>query len=87
MTSNSPAEFYAPLGYEETVNGYRKAFNEALGNTKVMIAGNTLQVKDYSRFHWTIFDPDAKRTYHEKAFPEERKKAFRLGAQMASEPW
>ncbi len=87
MTSNSPAEFYAPLGYEETVNGYRNAFNEAVGNTKVMIAGNTLQVKDYSRFHWTMFDPDAKRTYHEKAFPEERKKAFRLGAQMASEPW
>ncbi|MBQ6207735.1 MAG: flavodoxin family protein [Oscillospiraceae bacterium] len=87
MTSNSPAEFYAPLGYEETVNGYRKAFNEAVGNTKVMIAGNTLQVKDYSRFRWTMFDPDAKREYHEKAFPEERKKAFRLGVQMVSEPW
>lgn len=87
MTSNSPEEFYAPLGYANTVDGYRKAFDEAVGNTKVMIAGNTLQVKDYSRFQWTIFDPDAKRAHHEAAFPEEKKKAFRLGARMVKEPW
>ncbi len=55
MTSNSPKEFYAPLGYRKTVKNYQKALSEAVGSTKVMIAGNTLQVRDYSRFSWTIF--------------------------------
>ena len=87
MTSNCPKEFYAPLGYSRTVSGYQKALTDAVGNTKVMIAGNTLQVKDYSRFNWTMFDPAAKQAHHDKVFPEERKKAFALGAQMVKEPW
>ena len=34
-----------------------------------MICGNTLQVDDYSKYNWTIFDPDQKRAHHEKTFP------------------
>ena len=87
MTSNCPKEFYAPLGYRKTVKNYQKALSEAVGNTKVMIAGNTLQVRDYSRFNWTMFDPAAKQEHHDKVFPEEQKKAFALGAQMVKKPW
>lgn len=87
MTSNCPKEFYAPLGYSKTVSNYQKALSEAVGNTKVMIAGNTLQVKDYSRFNWTMFDPAAKQERHDKVFPEEQKNAFALGAQMVKKPW
>ena len=87
MTSNAPKEFYAPLGYRRTVKAYQKALTDAVGNTKVMIAGDTLQVKDYSRFNWTLFDPAAKKKRHEDVFPKERKEAFELGAQMAREGW
>ena len=87
MTSNCPKEVYAPLGYSKTVSNYQKALSEAVGNTKVMIAGNTLQVKDYSRFNWTMFDPAAKQERHDKVFPEEQKNAFALGAQMVKKPW
>jgi multimeric flavodoxin WrbA len=87
MTSNSPKEFYAPLGYRKTVKNYQTALTDAVGNTKVMIAGNTLQVKDYSRFNWTMFDPAAKQEHHDKVFPEEMKKAFALGAEMVKKPW
>ena len=48
---------------------------------------DTLQVKDYSRFDWTMFDPKAKKERHEKVFPEERKKVFALGAEMVRKPW
>ena len=87
MTSNSPKEFYAPLGYRKTVKAYQKELTEAVGNTKVMIAGDTLQVRDYSRFNWTIFDPAAKQKRHENVFPKEQKEAFELGARMVKEAW
>lgn len=58
-----------------------------VGNTKQFIAGNTLQVKDYSRFNWTMFDPEAKKERHEKVFPQEWKNVFALGAEMVTKPW
>ena len=87
MTSNCPEEFYPVLGYRKMLKTYQKALDEAVGKTKVFIAGNTLQVKDYSRFNWTMFDAASKQERHEKVFPEERKKVFELGAQMIKKPW
>ncbi len=87
MTSNAPKEFYAPAGYRKMLKGYQKSLEAFVGNTKLFIAGNTLQVKDYSRFNWTMFDPDAKKEHHDKVFPEERKKVFALGAEMIRKPW
>lgn len=87
MTSNAPKEFYAPAGYRKMLKGYQKSLEAFVGNTKLFIAGNTLQVKDYSRFNWTMFNPEAKKERHEKVFPEERKKVFALGAEMITKPW
>ncbi len=87
MTSNTPKEFYAPAGYRKMLRGYQKTLEAFVGNTKLFIAGNTLQVKDYSRFNWTMFDPDARKEHHDKVFPEERKKVFALGAEMIRKPW
>ena len=87
MTSNSPREFYTLLGYRKTVKNYQKGLTEAVGNTKVMIAGNTLQVKNYSTFNWTMFNPAAKQEHHDKVFPEEKKQAYALGVQMVRNPW
>ena len=87
MTSNTPKEFYAPAGYRKMLRGYQKSLEAFVGNTKLFIAGNTLQVKDYSRFNWTMFDPDAKKEHHDKVFPEEQKKVFVLGAEMIRKPW
>ncbi len=87
LTSNCPKEFYAAIGYQKTVKEYRKALRDAVGGTKVLIAGDTLQVRDYSRYNWTMFNADAKRERHEKVFPKEQKRAFSLGAQMVKAPW
>lgn len=83
MTSNTPEELYGLAGYKKTVKNYQKVLNDAVGDTQVMIAGNTLQVKDYSRFNWTMFDPAAKKKHYEEVFPKEKAKAYQLGAQMA----
>ena len=37
----------------------------------MMIAADTKQVKDYSRFNWTLFDVEAKIKRHDEFFSEE----------------
>ncbi|WP_350455269.1 flavodoxin family protein [Slackia heliotrinireducens] len=79
MTSNAQEGFFAHL-----VQGYQQTFSRFVGPTKTLVAGNTLQIKDYSKtdWQWTLFDPEAKQERHEKVFPLERKKAFEMGVDL-----
>lgn len=88
MTSNAPEEFYTPEGYYgKMVSGYQNSMNNFIGPTKIMICGDTLQVNDYDKYDWTMFDPEAKKVRHETVFPKEKQEAFRLGAEMVKNPW
>lgn len=87
MTSNAPEEFYTPEGYGKMIAGYQNTLGNFIGPTKVMISGDTLQVDDYGKYDWTMFDPDAKKARHETVFPEEKQNAFCLGAEMIKNPW
>ena len=87
MTSNAAEEFYPQIGYDQMLARYRDTLTGLVGPTKLMISGDTLQVKDYEKYDWTMFDPAAKRARHEAVFPAEREKAFSLGAQMACGDW
>ena len=87
MTSNASEGYYGPLGYGRMLEGYQKTLDTFVGPTRLFVAGDTLQVKDYSRFHWTMFDPQHKQARHEAVFPEEKKQAFQLGADMVARPW
>lgn len=87
MTSNAAEELYDQIGYDRVLSNYQNTLSWIVGPTKVMISGDTLQVKDYSRFDWTMFDPEAKKARHDEVFPEDRQKAFMAGAQMVSDPW
>ena len=87
MTSNCAEEFYDKIGYDKMLENYKNTLGGMVGPTKVMVSGNTLQVKDYGKYDWTMFDPEAKKARHEEVFPKELKKAFALGAEMVKEPW
>ena len=87
MTSNAAEEFYPQIGYDQMLARYRDTLTGMVGPTKLMISGDTLQVKDYEKYDWTMFDPVAKRARHEAVFPAEREKAFSLGAQMLCGDW
>lgn len=82
MTSNVSEEFYTPEGYGKIVAGHQNSLDNYIGPTKSMIYGNTLQVDDYERYDWTIFDPEAKKARHETVFPKKKQEAFQLGAEM-----
>lgn len=80
MTSNAPDTAYLPL-----VKNYQQTLNRFVGPTEILISGNTLQLKDYGKtdWPWTMFDPEAKQKRHETVFPEECRKAFDMGANLA----
>ena len=87
MTSNCAEEFYDKIGYDKMLENYKNTLGGMVGPTKVMVCGNTLQVKDYGKYDWTMFDPEAKKTRHETIFPRELEKAYLLGAEMVKELW
>ena len=87
MTSNCSEEFYSQIGYDKMLENYQKTLSGMVGPTKVMVCGDILQVNDYSKYNWTMFNPEAKRARHEAVFPDDMRKAFALGAEMSKHPW
>ena len=87
MTSNCSEEFYSQIGYDKMLENYQKTLSGMVGPTKVMVSGDTLQVNDYSKYNWSMFNPDAKIARHKEVFPDELKKAFSLGAEIVNNPW
>ena len=80
MTSNAPEG-----SYTELMNRYKGMFERFVGPCSTLTAGNTLQVKDYSIYNWTIFDPEAKFRSREEDFPGKLAAAYELGKSMVSE--
>ncbi len=80
MTSNAPEGMY-----ENLVQNYRQTLNRFVGPAEVLVAGDTLQLRDYGKtdWPWSMFDPEEKRRRHETVFPEQLKKAYELGARLA----
>lgn len=87
MTSNASEDFYAQIGYDGMLKRYQGTLGTFVGPTRILISSDTLQVSDYSRYNWTMFDPEHKKERHETVFPEDQKKAFTLGEQMVSKSW
>ena len=86
-TSNMPAEGYDQGGYTAMLDGYKGTLGTFIGPTKVLISANTLQVDNYDRYNWTMFDIEAKKKRHEEVFPQELAQARELGANMVSGAW
>ena len=79
MTSNAPDSMYKTL-----LDSYQQTMDRFVGPTQVLVSGDTLQLKDYSKtdWKWSMFNPEAKIERHETVFPEEMKTAFRMGAEL-----
>ena len=80
MTSNAPDTMYAGM-----IRNYQQTLNNFVGPTETLVSGNTLQLKDYRKtdWPWTMFDPAAKQERHDTVFPQECKKAFKMGKKLA----
>ncbi len=80
MTSNAPDTLYLDM-----MKNYQQTFSRFVGPTDILISGDTLQLKDYSKtdWPWTLFDPQAKQKRHDEVFPRDRRKAFEKGVLLA----
>ena len=79
MTSNAPDTMFSNL-----MASYQQTLSRFVGPTEVLVSGDTLQLKDYSKtdWQWSLFDPQAKLQRHETVFPQEMKKAYEMGAAL-----
>ncbi len=82
VTSNCPVEIYDKINYTKMVDSHVKSLDRHVGPTKLLVVGSTKQVDDYSRFNWTIFDPEERIKRHEEIFPSELARARELGAEL-----
>ena len=75
MTSNAP-----DTGYLNLMRNYQRTLSGFVGPTQLLISGDTLQLKDYSKTDWPwYFDGEAKKQRHETVFPQEIQKALEMG--------
>ena len=82
MTSNCAEEMYDTIGYTAMLENYRNTLSTFVGPAEILCCGDTLQVKDYSKYDWTLFDPDAKKKHHDEAFGDYLAKARDLGYRL-----
>ena len=80
VTSNVPAEYDAEL-----LGRYKGTLEAFVGPVQTLASGNTLQVNNYERYNWSMFNAEEKNARRETVFPEERKAAFRLGVDMLND--
>ncbi|MBR1455946.1 MAG: flavodoxin family protein [Oscillospiraceae bacterium] len=79
MTSNAPDTYFVRL-----MQNYQQVLSRFVGPTELLISGDTLQLKDYSKTDWPwYFDGEAKKKRHETVFPREMQKAFEMGKALA----
>ena len=74
LTSNAPEGYYADL-----LKRYKGSLEAFVGPTQTLVSADTLQVSNYDKYNWTMFDSDKKKERHETVFPQERQAAFKLG--------
>lgn len=79
MTSNAPDTAYKIL-----LDNYKNTLDNFVGPTKVLVSGNTLQIRDYSKtdWAWTLFDIAEKQKRRETVFPAECQKAYEAGLSL-----
>lgn len=81
LTMNAPQVYYR-MSYEKKLKDQINAFRSLNGEVRVLTGCDTLQVKDYSKYNMASFNEKHKIAHHEKQFPLDLDKAFKMGAEL-----
>lgn len=85
FTMNIPEALFDDFGYRPLFQRYENWMKLYFGHCETLLATDTLQVKDYSRYHLEGFDAESKYSRHETVFPQDCRKAFDLGRKLVLE--
>ena len=84
FTMNCPESRFEEMGYPVIFQRYENWMKLFFGHCETLLSTDTLQAKDYSRYHLGLWDADAKRQRHETVFPQDCQKAYELGVKLVS---
>ena len=84
FTMNISESLFDDFGYKPLFQRYENWMKQYFGHCETLLATDTLQAKDYSRYHLGMFDAKAKQLRRETVFPQECQKAYELGVKLAS---
>ena len=83
FTMNISEPQFEDFGYNALFQRYEDWMKHYFGHCETLLATDTLQAKDYSRYHLGIFDAAAKQLRHDTVFPQDCRKAFEIGVKLA----
>ena len=84
FTMNIAESQFEDFGYTPLFQRYENWMKLYFGHCETLLATDTMQVKDYSRYHLAGFDAKAKQLRHETVFPEDGRKAYELGKRLCT---
>ena len=84
FTMNCPESRFEEFDYDKLFQRYDGWMKRFFGYCETLLATETLQMNDYSRYHLAGFDAKAKQLRHETVFPQDCRKAYELGVKLAS---
>lgn len=83
-TMNIKEEMLEDWGYNRIFLANEQLFTRLFGFAESLIATDTYQFSDYSKYVATRFDEASKAKRRQEVFPQDCKKAFDLGAKLAT---
>ena len=84
-TMNCPESMLDSVGYRALFQRYENWMKLYFGHCETLLATDTMQVKDYNRYHLGGWDGIAKGLRHETVFPQDCQNAFELGRRLVRE--
>jgi multimeric flavodoxin WrbA len=81
-TMNIPEAALESGGYAARFQFYEELFSRILGPAKTLLSTETWQTEDYGKYGITMFDEGERRKRREAVFPQDRRRAFDLGAEL-----
>lgn len=85
-TMNAPESVIKEIEYDRIISRYENMFEKFMGPTESLLATDTYQFSDYSKYVATAFDESAKAKRRQEVFPKDCEKAFEMGIRFASNP-
>lgn len=84
FTMNCPEAFVREVHYDVLFEHHTRLMGILKGTTEVLTSHETWQFTDYSAMNAAVFDVEARATRRAEQFPVDCRKAFEMGARLAS---
>jgi hypothetical protein len=81
---NCPEQYMNAAHYDVLIETHSQILGILKGATEVMTSNETYQFTDYSAMNAAVFDVEAKAKRRAEVFPADCRKAFEMGARLAS---